>query len=153
MAETWYLANTHKISSMIEISEMKITRVSGWATIKIIFSGTSLWLRICLPMQGTRVRSLVQEDPTCCRAPKPMCHNYWACALQPASPRTLGPTWHNYWSPRAYSLCTATKEATATRSLCTATKSSPRSLQLEKSPRAATKTQRSQKKNCIFKGI
>ena len=29
--------------------------------------GTSLvaqWLRICLPMQGTRVRALVQEDPT-----------------------------------------------------------------------------------------
>ena len=30
--------------------------------------GTSLvaqWLRIHLPMQGTRVRALVQEDPTC----------------------------------------------------------------------------------------
>ena len=23
------------------------------------------WLRICLPMQGTRVRALGQEDPTC----------------------------------------------------------------------------------------
>ena len=23
------------------------------------------WLRICLPMQGTRVRALVREDPTC----------------------------------------------------------------------------------------
>ena len=23
------------------------------------------WLRICLPMQGTRVRALVWEDPTC----------------------------------------------------------------------------------------
>ena len=33
--------------------------------------GTSLvaqWLRIHLPMQQTRVRSLVWEDPTCCRA-------------------------------------------------------------------------------------
>ena len=29
------------------------------------------WLRIRLPMQGTRVRALVREDPTCCRAPKP----------------------------------------------------------------------------------
>nr|XP_058917315.1 spermatogenesis-associated protein 24 isoform X4 [Kogia breviceps] len=36
-------------------------------------------------------------------------------------------------------------EATAMRSPCTTTKSSPRSPQLEKSPRAATKTQRSQK--------
>uniref|UniRef100_A0A8C0CCV2 EMAP like 1 n=1 Tax=Balaenoptera musculus TaxID=9771 RepID=A0A8C0CCV2_BALMU len=34
------------------------------------------WLRICLPMQGTRVRSLVWEDPTCCGATKPVRHNY-----------------------------------------------------------------------------
>ena len=42
-------------------------------------SRTSLvtqWLRIHLPMQGTRVRALVREDPTCCGATKPMCHNY-----------------------------------------------------------------------------
>ena len=55
--------------------------------------GTSLvvqWLRICLPMQGTRVRALVQEDPTCCKATKPIRHSYWACALEPAS--------HNYWA-------------------------------------------------------
>ena len=41
--------------------------------------GTSLvaqWLRIHLPMQGTQVRALVQEDPTCHRATKPVCHNY-----------------------------------------------------------------------------
>ena len=39
-----------------------------------MLQGTSLvaqWLRICLPMQGTRVRALVQEDPTCCGATKP----------------------------------------------------------------------------------
>ena len=46
------------------------------------------WLRIRLPMQGTRVRSLVREDPTCHGATKPMRHNYGACALEPAS--------HNY---------------------------------------------------------
>ena len=34
------------------------------------------WLRICLPMQGTRVRALVREDPTCRRATKPVRHNY-----------------------------------------------------------------------------
>ena len=44
-------------------------------------------------MQGTGVRALVQEDPTCRRTTKPMRHNYWAYALDPAS--------HNYWSPRA----------------------------------------------------
>ena len=30
-------------------------------------------------MQGTRVRALVWEDPTCRRATKPVSHNYWAC--------------------------------------------------------------------------
>ena len=34
------------------------------------------WLRIRLPMQGTRVQALVQEDPTCHGAAKPMRHNY-----------------------------------------------------------------------------
>ena len=34
------------------------------------------WLRIPLPMQGTLVRALVQEDPTCHGATKPVCHNY-----------------------------------------------------------------------------
>ena len=34
------------------------------------------WLRICLPMQGTRVQGLVWEDPTGCKATKPVCHNY-----------------------------------------------------------------------------
>ena len=47
-------------------------------------SKTSLvvqWIRIRLPMKGTLVRSLVQEDPTCRRATKPVCHSYWnACS-------------------------------------------------------------------------
>ena len=34
------------------------------------------WLRICLAMQGTLVRFLVWEDPTCCGATKPVRHNY-----------------------------------------------------------------------------
>ena len=41
--------------------------------------GTALvaqWLRIRLPMQGTQVRALVREDPTCRGATKPLCHNY-----------------------------------------------------------------------------
>ena len=51
-------------------------------------------------MQGTRVQSLVWEDPTFRGAAKHVRHNYWACALEPVS--------HNYWahvlqllSPRA----------------------------------------------------
>ena len=34
------------------------------------------WLRICLLMQGTRVRALVWEDPTCRGATRPGSHSY-----------------------------------------------------------------------------
>ena len=34
------------------------------------------WLRICLLMQGTRVRALVWEDPACRGAAGPVSHNY-----------------------------------------------------------------------------
>ena len=60
---------------------------------KIIWIGISLvaqWLRIRLPIQGTRVRAPVWEDPTCCGATKPVHHNYWACTLEPTS--------HNFWA-------------------------------------------------------
>ena len=53
-------------------------------------------------MQGTRVRALVREDPTCRGATKPVSHNYWACALEPVS--------HNYWAHHA-----TTTEAHAAR--------------------------------------
>ena len=47
------------------------------------------WEIICLPIQETRV-SLVQEDPTCLGATKPMSHKYWPCALESCS--------LNYWA-------------------------------------------------------
>ena len=46
---------------------------------KTWLKGTSLvvqWLRMHLPMQGTRVQALVQEDPTCCGVTKSASHNY-----------------------------------------------------------------------------
>ena len=49
------------------------------------------WLRTCLPMQGTRVRALVWEDPTCHGATKPMHHNYWACASGACAPQQERP--------------------------------------------------------------
>ena len=54
------------------------------------------WLRICLPMQGTWVWSLAQEDLTCRGTTKSVHHNYWAWALEPEN--------HNYWAhmPRAH---------------------------------------------------
>ena len=33
-------------------------------------------LGVCLPMQGTRIQALVQEDLPCRGAAKPVCHNY-----------------------------------------------------------------------------
>ena len=47
--------------------------------IKTTMRGASLvaqWLGICLPMQGTQVRALVWEDPTCRGATRPVSHNY-----------------------------------------------------------------------------
>ena len=41
-------------------------------------------------MQGAQVQALVQGDPMCHGATKPVYRNYWACALEPAS--------QNYWA-------------------------------------------------------
>ena len=49
------------------------------------------WLRICLPMQGTRVRALVWEDPTCRGGTGPVSHNYWACASGACAPQQERP--------------------------------------------------------------
>ena len=45
---------------------------------KCVLKGASLvaqWLRVCLLMQGTRVRALVWGDPTCHGAAGPVSHN------------------------------------------------------------------------------
>ena len=66
---------------------MKDTYVSTHIIFKVMFKiyfktyqrGASLVaqrLRACLPMQGTRVRALVWEDPTCRGATRPVSHNY-----------------------------------------------------------------------------
>ena len=96
---------------------------------KISASRASLvaqWLRICLPMQGTQVWSLVQEDATCRGATKPVRHNYWACALEPAS--------HNYWACMLQLLKPVlhNKRSHHCKTLLTATKSRPSSVQLQK---------------------
>ena len=72
----------------------------GTSSIKVNM-GASLvaqWLRICLLMQGTRVRALVWEDPTCRGAAGPVSHNYWACASGACAPQQERPRW---WEARA----------------------------------------------------
>ena len=50
--------------------EKTIIQKETWASL------VAQWLRIRLPMQGTQVQALVQEDPTCHGATKPVSHNY-----------------------------------------------------------------------------
>ena len=55
-----------------------LTRATMQVNFKNIMLGASLVaqrLRICLLMQGTRVRALVWEDPTCHGATGPVSHN------------------------------------------------------------------------------
>ena len=97
------------------------------------------WLRIRLPMQGTRVWALVREDPTCRRATGPVSHNYWA------------------WEPQLLSLCATTTETHAPRDCalqqekplqweaCTPQRRVAPLAATRESPRTATKTQHSQK--------
>ena len=51
-------------------------------------------------MQGTQVRALVQEDPSCRGATKPVSHNYWAHVPQLLKPEQLEPVLHNKRSHR-----------------------------------------------------
>ncbi|KAJ8790710.1 hypothetical protein J1605_021138 [Eschrichtius robustus] len=51
---------------------MKETQLESPAQTSLV----AQWLRIRLPMQGTQVRALVREDPTCRRATKHVRHNY-----------------------------------------------------------------------------
>ena len=63
----------------IENMNRPITSTEIETVIKNLPAGASLvaqWLRICLPMQGIRVRALVWEDPTCRGATGPLSHNY-----------------------------------------------------------------------------
>ena len=71
------------------------------------------WLRISLPVQGTRLRALVREDPTCRGATKPVHHTYWASTASTAC------------KPHLLSPCATTTEACAPRA---------RALQQEKPP-------------------
>ena len=58
------------------------------------------WLGIRLPMQGTRVRAPVREDPSCRGATRPVSHNYWACASGARAPQRGRPRQWEACAPR-----------------------------------------------------
>ena len=60
------------------------------------------WMRVRLPVQGTRVWPLVQESPTRGGATKPAGHNFW-------SPRAQVPGSCNYWASPP-SICAPQRE-------------------------------------------
>ena len=64
-----FLYTNNKMSER-EIKETLSFTTATWASL------VAQWLRVCLPMQGTRVRALVWEDPTCHGAIGPVSHNY-----------------------------------------------------------------------------
>ena len=70
------------------------------------------WLRICLPMQGTQVQSLVGK----------ISHALGQLSL---CATTTEPILCNYRSLGAQGPCSATREASAVRSPCTATRADP----------------------------
>ena len=70
------ITNTWRLNSTL-LNSQEITEEIKEEIKKYL--GASLvaqWLRICLLMQGTRVRALVWEDPTCHGAAGPVSHNY-----------------------------------------------------------------------------
>ena len=71
--------------------EVNQNSISWWTS--LVVQG----LGVCLPKQGAQVRYLVLEDSTCLGATEPVCHNYWAGALQPTS-HSYGA--HVLWLPK-----------------------------------------------------
>ncbi|KAJ8780507.1 hypothetical protein J1605_011508 [Eschrichtius robustus] len=60
----------HTLTPLAHGAEADTARPRKWG-----FPGGAV-VKNRLPMQGTQVRALIQEDPTCCGATKPVCHDY-----------------------------------------------------------------------------
>lgn len=75
---------------------------------------------------------------------KPMCHNYWAPALQPMS--------CNYWSLRALRPVPCNKRSQSKKKHVHSTREQSPLAATRESPQAATKSQHSQKKNFFKSG-
>ena len=151
------LVTFHQLSGLKPIADLNYYRYwsySGWWNQnanrkKIIwfnFSklGASLvtrWQRICLSMLEIQVQSLIQEDPTCWAATKPVRHNY----SRAQEPQLLSSCAATTEAHMTWNQCFTTREATTMRSPNTTTKSSLLLTATRESWCAAMKTQCSQK--------
>ena len=122
----------HKKNSYNSITKGQITK--KWARLP-----GAQWLIIGLLMQGTRVRSLLWEDPTCLRAAKPVPRN---CS----SPRAVTAVAQAPWSLRS-----AARDASTTRSLRGTERVAPPCYQLEKSLHSPEDPARSTINKQLFK--
>ena len=90
LAFVWDLPQSYLASSSSIPDFFWIADILCLFYLKFPLAGASLvaqWLRICLLMQGTRVRALVWEDPTCSEQ-----LGQWATITEPAH---LEPVLHN----------------------------------------------------------
>ena len=71
-----YIKHTRESYMFIGILQISEKKTSSTKEVRSRASLVAQWLRICLPVQGTWVRALVQEDPTCRGATKPARRNY-----------------------------------------------------------------------------
>ena len=92
--QKWCLSSNFALKSNYKMNSICKTRIpperctlQGCSIVHWRASLVVQWLRIRLPMQGTRVRALVWEDPTYHRATGPVSHNYWACASGACAPQ------------------------------------------------------------------
>ena len=90
--ETWYSGISGPVVHLIKVCT-RFCQIQCTIDYKTLYwaSLVAQWLRICLPIHGTRVWALVWEDPTCCRATGPVSHNYWACASGACAPQQERP--------------------------------------------------------------
>ena len=113
------------------------TLFSNWTTT----SGDSVVKNLQASAGDTWVQSLVREDPTYCGATKPVCHNYWAHALEPGNRNCRAHIWQllKPACPRAHA--TQQEKLLQWEAHVPQLESSPWSQQLEKNVHATRKTQ------------
>ena len=112
---------------MRKIFQFRDKNCQNWLHLKNTVYRNSLVvqrLRICLPLQGTLVKTLVQEDSTCRGASKPTHHDCWTCALGPRA-TTTEPMCRHYQSPCALEPMLGNERSHCKRSLHIATSKQP----------------------------